>query len=113
MTFIGLQIWMGLFRAPKLADYWSKKKIYVNQIAGVMSRNRFELLLANWHFQDNQTADTSDRLYKLGPLLEQLRTNFQKYFIPKDQICVDETLVPFRGRLAFIQYIKNKGTSSE
>ncbi|CAH1957165.1 unnamed protein product [Acanthoscelides obtectus] len=99
---------MGLFRAPKLADYWSKKKIYVNQIAGVMSRNRFELLLANWHFQDNQTADTSDRLYKLGHLLEQLRTNFQKYFIPKDQICVDETLVPFRGRLAFIQYIKNK-----
>lgn len=108
MTFIGLQIWMGLFRAPKLADYWSKKKIYLNKIAGVMSRNRFELLLANWHFQDNQTANTSDRLHKLGPLLEQLKKNFQKFYIPKEQICVDETLVPFRGRLAFVQYIKNK-----
>ena len=67
---------MGLLRAPRLADYWSKKKIYVNQIAGVMSRNRFKLL-ANWHFQDNQKANTSDRLYKLGPLLDQLRMNFE------------------------------------
>lgn len=108
MTFLGIQIWMGLVRAPKLADYWSKKKLYANQIAGLMSRNRFELLLANWHFQDNQKSDTSDRLHKLGPLLEQLRKNFQKFYIPKDKICVDETIVPFRGRLAFIQYIKNK-----
>nr|CAI5858915.1 unnamed protein product [Callosobruchus analis] len=73
-----------------------------------MSRNRFELLLANRHFQDNQNADTSNILYKLGTLLDQLRANFQKYFIPKAQICVDETLFPFRGRLAFMQYIKNK-----
>nr|CAI5867434.1 unnamed protein product [Callosobruchus analis] len=99
---------MGLLRAPKLADYWSKNKLYVIQIASIMSCNRFELMLVNWHFQDNQNADTSNGLYKLGPLLDQLRTNFQKYFIPKVQICVDETFVPFRGRLAFMQHIKNK-----
>lgn len=85
MVFVGLQIWMGLFRAPKLADYWSKKKIYANQVATVMSRNRFELLLANWHFQDNQEADTSDRLYKLGPLINCLKKIFKNSTLQKSR----------------------------
>lgn len=108
LTFICLKIWIGVLRAPKMANYWLKKKIYVNQIAAVISRNRFDLFLANSHFQDNQKFDPSDRLYKLGPILDQLRTNFQKFLIPKNQMCVDETLALFRGRLAFIQCVKNK-----
>lgn len=60
------------------------------------------------HFQDNQQANNADRLYKLAPLLNRLREKLQKFYIPKEQICVDETLVPFRGRLAFLQYIKDK-----
>lgn len=105
---IGLQIWIGLLRAPKLTEYWSKNKIYVNQIAGVMSLNRFELLLDNWLFEDDEKADNYMRLDKLGPLLHQLRENIRKIYIPKEQISVDETLVPFRGMLAFMQYINNK-----
>lgn len=106
-TFIGLQLWMGLFRLPRLTDYWSKKLIYSNKVA-VMSRNRFELLLSNWHFSNNEAADVSNRLYKLMPVIQHLTTKFKQYFVPGEQICIDETLVPFRGRLIFLQYIKNK-----
>ncbi|XP_046986173.1 piggyBac transposable element-derived protein 4-like [Schistocerca americana] len=28
--------------------------------------------------------------------------------VPEKEVCIDETLVPFRGRLNFIQYVKNK-----
>ncbi|KAK9727692.1 Elongation factor TS [Popillia japonica] len=57
---------------------------------------------------DNEGADTSIRLYKLTSLLEQLIPNFQKVLVPGEELRIDETLVPFRGRISFRQYIKNK-----
>lgn len=106
--FIGIQIWMGLVNMPRLADYWTSKVLYKNQVSKVMSRNRFELLLANWHFSNNEDAETTDRLYKISPLTTLMVRDFKKYFTPKQDICIDETLVPFRGRLSFLQFIKNK-----
>ncbi|KAJ8937597.1 hypothetical protein NQ314_011781 [Rhamnusium bicolor] len=32
----------------------------------------------------------------------------QKFYIPSEIVCTDETRVPFRGRLKFRQYIKEK-----
>ncbi|KAJ8938122.1 hypothetical protein NQ314_011596 [Rhamnusium bicolor] len=33
---------------------------------------------------------------------------YQKCYIPSETVCTDETMVPFRGRLKFRQYIKGK-----
>jgi len=107
-VFLGLQMWIGLVQMPRLSCYWSTKVIYSNEVKKVMSRNRFELLLSNWHFSNNESDNISDRLYKLTPIIDKLRVNFQKIIVPGNNICVDETLVPFRGRLSFLQYIKNK-----
>lgn len=74
-----------------------------------MSRNRFELLLRTVHFNDNRLeTNKTDRLRKIRPLLTMLRERFQDVIIPHQQVCIDETLVPFRGRLRFRQHIKNK-----
>lgn len=44
--FIGLIGWMGMIKVPRLADYWSKHKLFSFPTPkSVMSRNRFELLL--------------------------------------------------------------------
>jgi hypothetical protein len=45
---------------------------------------------------------------KISPLVTQLRERLQSVIIPEEDVCIDESLVPFRGRLAFKQYIKNK-----
>jgi hypothetical protein len=37
-----------------------------------------------------------------------LLEKFQNNVTPKEAVCIDETLVPFRGRLSFRQFIKNK-----
>lgn len=42
------------------------------------------------------------------PLLDVLTNKFKAVYIPGKNICIDETLVPFRGKLSFKQYIKNK-----
>lgn len=72
-----------------------------------MSRNRFQMLLKTWHFSDN-TRNSVERLYKISPLLEKLRESFQSKIVPGEYICIDETLVPFKGKLKFKQYISNK-----
>lgn len=107
-TFLAILVWMGLKRLPKLCSYWSKNPLYENKVKCLMSRNRFELLLANLHFSDNEKRNKELRLYKLEPLLEKLVSNFQRVIVPGEELCIDETIVPFRGRLSFRQYIKNK-----
>lgn len=106
-TFIGIIMWMGLCNFTVLENYWSNKKIYENYIKRIMSRNRFQLLLKMWHFSNND-LESEDRLQKITPLIDMVRKSFQDAYIPGEYVCIDETLVPFRGRLKFKQYISNK-----
>ncbi|XP_022907013.1 piggyBac transposable element-derived protein 4-like [Onthophagus taurus] len=110
MRFFGIIIWMGLDQKPTLRDYWSKKVLYKSEVAklGRMSRNRFEALLHFLHISDNENCPSGDRLYKISPLVQMLNRKFQHLCNPKDKICIDETMVPFRGRLSFLQYIPGK-----
>jgi hypothetical protein len=77
-----------------------------------MNRNHFEQLLTMLHFNDNEAADNQDqeidRIHKIRPLMQKLLTRFQDVVNPGRNVCIDETMVPFRGRLKFKQYIKNK-----
>lgn len=61
-----------------------------------------------WHFSDNNQCPQGDRLFKIQPLIDRLLEKFQAANTPNKEVCIDETLVPFRGRLSFKQYIKNK-----
>lgn len=107
--FLGLLIWMGLKKLPSISCYWSTKQLYRNNLAGrIMSRNRFELLLRFWHFDDDTKNDTGDRLFKIRKLVDALNSNFKKLKQPDKYIAIDETMVPFRGRLQFRQYIPGK-----
>ncbi|KAJ3652553.1 hypothetical protein Zmor_018508 [Zophobas morio] len=45
---------------------------------------------------------------KLRPLLKLLKRLFQDPMVPGAFVCIEETLVPFRSRLKFIQYIASK-----
>jgi hypothetical protein len=105
--FFGIIIWMGLTNYPSIESYWSTKKIYRNGISQVMSRNRFQLLLKTIHFSDNEVT-TTDRLCKITPLLTKLQELYKSCVVPGEAVCIDETVVPFRGRLLFKQYIPNK-----
>ncbi|KAJ8933811.1 hypothetical protein NQ314_013783 [Rhamnusium bicolor] len=106
--FIGCLMWMGLLQLPSIRDYWSKKCLYENSLKNVLPKNRFQILLKTWHFANNENANTDDRLNKISQLLPKLQQSFQAPIIPGEFICIDETLVPFKGRLKFKQYISNK-----
>jgi len=75
-----------------------------------MPREEFMLLNTFLHFADNQNANLSDRLYKVRPMLNHLISNWQKYYTLNREICIDERMIKFRGRIRFIQYIPSKPT---
>ena len=77
-----------------------------------MSRDRFKLILKFLHFNDNSTYDPNDpdrdRLHKVRPFLDLIRNRFQRVYKPGKNLSVDESLILFKGRIHFRQYIKTK-----
>jgi len=57
---------------------------------------------------DNSKAPPNNRLYKIQPLVEILGNKYNNALIPEKNLCIDESMVPFLGRLSFRQYIANK-----
>uniref|UniRef100_A0A1B6MQT6 PiggyBac transposable element-derived protein domain-containing protein n=1 Tax=Graphocephala atropunctata TaxID=36148 RepID=A0A1B6MQT6_9HEMI len=110
LTFLGIVLWMGLDKKPKLRNYWSKKNIYSSSLSKCMSRNRFEAILTYLHVSNNEIVptDSNDRLIKIRPLISALNVKFQEAMNPFEDICIDETMVPFRGRVKFRQYVPSK-----
>ena len=68
----------------------------------VITRTRFENLLVKVHLADNTTAtDGKGRLFKVAPIISVLKDHSSKYFILGSNLYVDESLVPFRGKIVF------------
>ena len=95
--------------------YWSTDSFYHTPMFGqVMPRIRFQLLQRFLHFQDNQdpTYDPNDpdrdRLFKVRTIINMLKQNFNTVYYPPENLTIDESLVLFKGRLLFKQYIKTK-----
>ncbi|KAI8441378.1 hypothetical protein MSG28_014993 [Choristoneura fumiferana] len=70
-----------------------------------MKRDRFLLLLKFWHFSDPRGTD---KLSKINDVYLMMLNRFQTILRPGKTLVIDESMVPWRGRLQFRQYIKNK-----
>lgn len=103
-NFLGIILWMGLNTLSSLAHYWRQDLLFVNNINKVMARNRFELLLSVYHCGNNANANEDNRLYKIQDLVDILVSTFNFCYIPEKRVCIDESVVPFRGRIKFRQY---------
>lgn len=108
--FFGIVMYMGLIIYPTIEDYWSTHPLFKNNILPqIMSRNRFQLLLRCIHFADNTLAKDADKTHKFREILDMLQRKFCAEYIPGETVAIDETMVPFRGRLSFLQYVPGKG----
>ena len=83
-----------------------------------MKRDRFTLILQFLHLNDNSLYIEKGEpghypLYKLRPFIQPLLANFQGNYILSKEISIDETMIVFKGRWSFIQYIPKKRTKWE
>ncbi|UYV79603.1 hypothetical protein LAZ67_17003232 [Cordylochernes scorpioides] len=60
------------------------------------------------HFNDNKTQIPGDKLHKLKSVVDHMKSAYKNAFKPFQDVCIDESLVLFKGRLGFKQYIPSK-----
>lgn len=109
--FLGISFLMGIIQLPRLRDYWRTDRFYNLSVRNYMSRDRYLIILRCLHFTQNvQERETppEDRLYKIRPLLELFNRKIVTIYAPGKNLSLDESMLLWRGRLLFRQYIKNK-----
>ncbi|KAF7685756.1 PiggyBac transposable element-derived protein 4 [Cucumispora dikerogammari] len=100
---------MGVVRKPTIESYWSGNALLATPFfQRTMKRDRFSLLLKFLHFSDSNVAPQDDKLYKLREICDIIRRRIQEVYIPEKEISIDESMVLWRGRLMFRQYIPGK-----
>lgn len=109
-VFWGLLLLMGIVHKPRINMYWAKDDLYYTPIfSQMMSRDRFLLILRFLHFANNDNFDVNDlnrdRLYKIRAFSDMIKERCKVVYTPGKDICVDESLILFKGRLSFKQYI--------
>lgn len=77
-----------------------------------MSRDRFLVLLRCFHFapniDNNDQKQPLDRLYMVRPLINYFNNKMNSIYYHEKELLLDESMVLWRGRLIFRQYIRNK-----
>ena len=82
----------------------------------IMKRDRFTLILRFLlHLNDSSLYRKKgepghDPLHKLQPFMEPRVAHFQVNYTLSKEVCIDETMIGFKGILSFIQYIPKKPT---
>ena len=55
-------------------------------------------------------SENYDKLYKIHPLLSLVVQSYKSAYIPRQNLSVDESMIGFKGRLSWIQYMSKKPT---
>ena len=110
-AFIGILLVTGYSPAPRRKFYWSRDSDVHNEaISSAMTRNRFLEIMKYLHVSDNGRLDGSDKMAKVRPLMSMLNERFLHYFefVKKQDLSIDESMVPYFGRHGCKQFIRGK-----
>lgn len=107
--FIALCVLQGQIKYPSIRKMFSMDPLYYAPIFHYkISGRRFEEMLRCFSCCYGQDIDPTDKLNKVTPLLNKLLMHFRNAYHPNEELSLDESLLLFRGRLQFRQYIKGK-----
>ena len=113
---IGILILVGICRVPRLRLYWTTKHPYIfPRICEIMSLTRFEQIYRFLHLCDSGKEVVAgqpgyDYLFKVRNLLDLLSPRFLSQYQTHEELSVNEAMIPFKGRLSIMQYMKDKPT---
>jgi hypothetical protein len=111
-TFLGVSILIGVYkgRGELVRAMWSKTEGR-KCISQFMSCHRFQQLTKYLRFDLTNSRPTQrlqTKFAPMGSIFDMWEQKLSRPFIPYEYVTVDETLVPFRGRCSFKQYMPSK-----
>ena len=108
---------MGILKLPRLEMYWSTQHPLVAtcRLSKIMSTVRFQQIFRGF-FHLNIAPCRFPlcfslgmiRLFKVRKLLDLVSPKFEQEYVPNKQVTIDEAMIPFKGRLFFKQYMRDK-----
>ena len=105
--YIGLLIYMGFVRVHSIDRYWSTSSLYHGLWArAFMSRDRFKGIQGMLHISD--IIDKDDKLVKIRPLIEHMKSKCKELYQPKVNVSVDERMVKSKARSGMRQFMSQK-----
>ncbi|KAK2577751.1 hypothetical protein KPH14_012778 [Odynerus spinipes] len=103
-------IHMSIVHLPKLSMYWNTTPMYnfvlIRQITS--KRKFFRILRFLYFIGEDQNNNDNVKIQKIQPVIDILVHRFQNAYRPRRHIVVDESLLLWKGRLSFKQYINTK-----
>ena len=115
-AFVGVIVLMGVLRLPRIEQYWQASHELLRQpISNVMSLTRFQQIWRFLHLSHTTQQKPAghpehDKLFKVCPLVRLLQDSFESLYNLHRQVTIDEAMIPFKGRLSIVQYMKAKPT---
>lgn len=107
--FFATALLMAHVKKLKYTDYWSIDCLIATEsFRKIMPRDRHRAILNFLYFYDSSVANTRDPLYKIRRIIDELQRSFSRCFYPFRNLCIDESLMLFKGRLSFKQFIPTK-----
>ncbi|XP_033361397.1 piggyBac transposable element-derived protein 4-like [Bombus vosnesenskii] len=102
-AYYALCILMDQVKKSNIQLYWTKRAVLETPIfRQTMPFMRF------LHFSDNETDDSKDRLRKIRPVINFCNQKFKEIYTPNEYVSIDESLMKYKGRLAYKQFNPSK-----
>ena len=107
----GCIMYMGLVHLPDLDMYW-KESSPVDFVTSRFPRNRFRQLYfalsTSTTHASTAAAESKKNLSAILPFTRALNKRFSSLLVPGSNLCVDETMIKFRGTHTAIQSMPKK-----
>ena len=110
MLYFAMILYRGVVWKPSYTQYYTKIAIFTTpMISKILSYNRFLLIEKCSHFVDNITlGENYEKITKIKPVHDYLSQRFYLLYTPERYINIDESLLLWKGRLSWKQYIPKK-----
>ena len=108
-SFLGVLLLTNYHSLPEEHHYWSTQPdLGVPAVYNTLSRNRYHEIKRYLLFAYNQRLTEGDKMSKISPLYNMLNCNLIQFGIFHEVLSVDESMVPYFGRLSAKMFIKGK-----
>ncbi|KAI5725365.1 hypothetical protein M8J77_014540 [Diaphorina citri] len=106
LKFVAVEILMGCLRLPQARLYWCRE-INIGIVSEIMPRNRYYEIRNNIHFVNNLADQTSNKLWKVQPLITAVRNKCLT--LPRSShLAIDEQMIPFAGKCDVRTFMPSK-----
>lgn len=110
LAFLAITMLMPHCQKHVLVEYWARDDpLFIPIFAEYFTRDRYRNILRYLHFaNDAEDENDNDPLWKIRRLMTNITEKCNIFFKPYKKVVIDESLMLFKGRVKFKQYIPSK-----